>query len=42
LRCRENFRHRPMLGGNLSRTFGNVAGHCPDTSTNGGAQKQNF
>jgi hypothetical protein len=31
-----------MLGGNLSRTFGNVAGHCPDTSTNGGAQKQNF
>jgi hypothetical protein len=42
LRRRENFRRRPSLGGNSSCAFGNLTGHCPDTSTNAAAQKQNF
>jgi hypothetical protein len=42
LRRREYFRRRPSLGGNSSCTFGNLTGHCPDTSTNATAQKQNF
>src|SRR5271156_2933051 len=42
LRRRKSFRSRPTLGGRFARAFGNLAGHCPDTSTNRGKQKQNF